>query len=362
MPDKSSAGTYSHTKPSSRGATTRLGPLARIPEVLRSLGFAPQDILPALGYELTFFDDPELPVPYVAAGALLARCVELTGCRHLGLRVGEGAGPSVLGLAGFVLMNAPDVDTALLDLVRFLDLHDRGGVPTLQTVGDTSLLGFMVVEPGVHAVDQINDLSIAVACNIMRSLCSPSWNPTEVLLAHRPPPDTRPWRAFFRSPVRFDAGQCALAFPTTWLRAPVAAANPALHRLLERQAAASRSQAGADFVAEVQRIVHGSIAHGACTSKRVSAMLGLHERTLNRRLQGEGTTFMKLREAALYSKSRQLLDLSAMNLAEVAEALGYADATTFIRAFNRWSGQTPAQWRRVQLHSQLVQCFVLFRT
>ena len=85
---------------------------------------------------------------------------------------------------------------------------------------------------------------------------------------------------------------------------------------------------------------------------RVAAMLGLHERTLNRRLQAEGTTFMQLRDAALHSKSLQLLGFSAMNLAEVAEALGYADATTFIRAFNRWSGQTPGQWRRAQLLRQ----------
>ena len=251
MPDKISAGTRSLAKPGSHGATTRLGPLARIPEVLRGLGFAPQDILPGLGYELAFFEDPELPVPYVAASALLARCVELTGCAHLGLRIGEGAGPSVLGLAGFVTMNAPDVGTALLDLVRFLHLHDRGGVPTLDSVGDTSLLGYMVVEHGVQAVDQIHDLSIAVACNIMRSLCGPSWNPTEVLFAHRPPPDTRPWRAFFRSPVRFDAGQCAVAFASSWLRAPVAAANPALHRLLERQAAASRNLAGRSSISSL---------------------------------------------------------------------------------------------------------------
>ncbi len=352
MSNKPPTGTRPTPTLTSRGATVRLGPLAKIPDLLRILGYAPESVLPGLGYELGFFEDPELPVSYVAASALLARCVEWTGCEHFGLRLGEGADPTALGLAGFVLMNAPDVGTALRDLVCFLDLHDRGGIATLKTSGDTTLLGFLIVEPGVEALEQVHDLSIAVACNVMRSLCGPAWNPAKVLLPHRKPDDARPWKAFFRSPVHFDAGQSAMAFPSSWLRKPVAAANPALHRLLERQAAALRSQAGSGFVAEVQRVAHGLIAHGACSATRVAAMLGLHERALNRRLQAAGTTFMKLRDAALYDKSRQLLGFSGMNLAEVAEALGYADATTFIRAFHRWSGQTPAQWRREQSHWQ----------
>ena len=331
-----------------RGATVRLAPLAKIPGVLRQLGFSPEVVLGRLGYSPAFFEDPDLPIPYVAAGSLLAHCVAATGCGHFGLLLGEQADPSVLGLAGFVLMNAPDVGTALHDLIRFLDLHDRGGISTLETVDDISQLGFVVVEPGVEATTQIYDLSMAIACNIMRSLCGPQWNPAEVLLPRRRPVDVTPWKVFFRSPVRFDAGQSALAFPATWLRKTVAAANPALHKLLEQQAVAARSQAGSGFAAEVRRIVQGTIAHHTCHAARVSGLLGMHERTLNRRLQAEGTSFMQVRDEALYGASRQLLGGSSMNLSDIADALGYADATTFIRAFTRWSGQTPMQWRRAQ--------------
>lgn len=74
---------------------------------------------------------PDAEIDYVAGSRLLARCVEATGCEHIGLLLGERSVPSLLGIAGFMLQTAPDVGTALGDLVRHLDLHDRGALVTL---------------------------------------------------------------------------------------------------------------------------------------------------------------------------------------------------------------------------------------
>jgi len=71
----------------------------------------------------------------------------------------------------------------------------------------------------------------------------------------------------------------------------------------------------------------------------------MHERTLNRRLRAEGTTFQRELEAVRYDTARQLLDETSMTLAQVAAALEYADTSAFSRAFKRWAGATPAQWR-----------------
>jgi len=333
---------------SARGATVRVAPLIRLPEVLTALGFAPEEVLGRAGYDQSLFDNPDRPIPYVAAGSLIAHCVAVTGCEHLGLLLGEQAGPDTLGLPGFLLMSAPDVGTALHDLIRHLDLHDRGGVPTLETSDHTSLLGFAIVEPDVPAIDQIHDLCMAVAYNTMRSLCGSKWSPTEVLLLRRRPADAAYWRSFFRAPVRFDADRCALVFSPKWLTQPVAAGNPVLHRFLERRADELRGEFGSDFVSEVRRVVHGAIAHRRCSASQVAQQLGLHERTLNRRLLAEGTSFRQIRDEAVYGMSRQLLTATSMPLADVAAALGYAEASSFIRAFARWSGQPPRQWRREQ--------------
>ena len=125
------------------------------------------------------------------------------------------------------MMNAPDVGRALEDLVHYLGLHDRGGVATFEVRDGTALLGFTVIEPETQAVDQICDLSMAVARNLMRGLCGPKWVPSQVLLPRKPPADPTPWTRVFNSPVQFNAGQCALAFPSRWLAHPVAVGEPA---------------------------------------------------------------------------------------------------------------------------------------
>ena len=71
----------------------------------------------------------------------------------------------------------------------------------------------------------------------------------------------------------------------------------------------------------------------------------LAKRTMHRRLVAEGTQFRKLDAECRYDIARQLLEHSALAMAEIAAALGYAETSVFTRAFRRWSGTTPTRWR-----------------
>jgi AraC-like DNA-binding protein len=329
------------------GATSRLGPAANLPQVIRELGLEPSAVLADTGFEEAYFDDPDMPIPYVTGSRLLAHCAEVTGFEHFGLLLGQNAGPAALGLPGFLLMSSTSVGSALEDMVRHFELHDRGGRLTLQRSGGASLIGFAVVEPGVDEPGQLQDLAMAMAFNIMRSLCGEGWIPTEVLLPRRRPTEMAPWKNFFRAPVRFGADRCALVFPSSWLGHPGPAANKLLHAYLEKQASELRAQQpDVGFVGEVRRLVHGTIAQGRRSAARLATILGMNTRTLNRRLLAEGTTFRAVRDDVLHGMERQLLGATSMKLADVAHLLGYSEASAFIRAFTRWSGHTPQLWRR----------------
>lgn len=323
----------------------RVGPLMSVPAVLQELGVDPEPVFESLGFDADRFDDPELRVPYVAASRLIARCMEASGCDHFGLLVGQRAGPSTLGVAGFMLRVAPDVRTALQDLVHHLDLHDEGGVPFVETSGDVTLLGYAIHQPGAQATAQIYDLAIAIACNIMRTLCGKGWRATEVLLSRRAPRDFAPYRRFFQAPLRFDAEQSAVAFPSRWLDQPLSGADPLLHRHLEAEASALHARANGDIVRSVRQLLRKMLVTQKISITHIARQLGVHERTLNRRLRAEGTTFQREVEVMRFAAAQQLLDETALSLAQVATALEYADASAFSRAFKRWAGLTPAQWR-----------------
>jgi len=326
-------------------AFVRVGPLMSIPAVLQELGHEPGPIFDFAGLKPAQFSDPDFEIPYLDAGRLLARCVAITGYRHFGLLVGERAGPSTLGVAGFLLQSAPDVGTALRGLVQHLDLHDQGGVATLHMSGGVTHLGYAIHLSGVEATEQIYDISIAIGCNIMRGLCGKNWNPAEVLLSTRQPLNLAPYRRFFRTPIRFNANQSAVVFPTRWLDHRIPGADALLHRHLEKEAAELHSFKKTDIVSDLRRLLRNSLVKGKCTAGDIARQLRIHERTLNRRLREEGTSFRQELDDIRYAMARQYLTESSMPIARIAKALNYADVSTFSRAFKRWEGSTPAEWR-----------------
>ena len=328
-------------------AFVRVGPLMGIPAVLQELGHEPGPVFESAGLKPVRFTDPDFEIPYIDASRLLASCVAVTGCRHFGLLVGTHAGPSSLGVAGFMLRSAADVGSALRSLVQNLDLQDQGGVATLHVSGGSTQLGYAIILSGVEASDQIYELSIAIACNIMRGLCGKDWNPAEVLLSTRQPSNLVPYRCFFRAPIRFNAEQSAAVFPTRWLDHQIPSADDLLYRHLEKEATELHHlrNPDTDITGSLRRLLRKSLVSRRCTVTDLARQLHLHERTLNRRLQEEDTSFRRELDAIRYEMARHYLDESDMPVAKVARALNYADVSTFSRAFKRWTGTTPAEWR-----------------
>jgi AraC-like DNA-binding protein len=319
--------------------------MANIPSVLRSLGHEPGPIIARSGFTLTQFEDPDIRVSYVAASKLLACCKAATGCEHFGLLTGERSIPSHLGIAGYLVQSAPDVGTALRSITKYLDLHDQGGLPVFASSGNRSLLGYAIHLPDVKAADQIYDLAVAVACNIMRSLCGSNWNPTEVLLARKSPRDLTPYKRYFRAPLRFNAEESAIAFPSRWLSHQPSTADPLLQQYLEMEANNLHAKQHVDVTETVHRLLRQCLTSRQCTAAGIADQLGMHERTLYRRLQQAGTSFRQELERVRQTVSQQLLSGTTATLEEIATSLGYADASAFSRAFKQWSGITPAQWR-----------------
>jgi AraC-like DNA-binding protein len=326
-------------------ASVRVGPLMSIPKILEELGCDPVPIFKGAGFELHQFDDPDKEIPFIAGSLLLERCVEASGCEHFGLLVGQCADPSSLGIAGFILRVAVNVDVALCGLLRHLDLHDQGGAATLDKGDKASMLGYEIHLSGVHAQEQILDMSIAVICNIMHGLCGRDWKPTKVLIGRPTPHDDKPYKRFFQVPVEFNAKQSTVVFPSRWLKQRLESADPLLFEFLEKKAAELHSQQILDLPGALRKFISTTLATGHCTANAASGYLGMHERTLHRRLSKQGTSFRQELEKIRYEKACNLLSLSSATHGEIAWALGYSDGTAFNRSFKKWSGMTPARWR-----------------
>jgi AraC-like DNA-binding protein len=218
-------------------------------------------------------------------------------------------------------------------------------VPTLAVQGDSATVGYAIYQPGLEAADQAGDGAIAVAANILRELCGPDFTPSQVLLARREPGDIRPFRRFFRAPLRFQAEQNAVVFPSTWLNRRLPAEEPELRRMLQRQIEEREATHRLDFPEQVRRVLRSALLTGTAGEGKVAALFGMQTRTLHRRLRAFDTSFSELVDESRYAYACQMLRDGRMEAGKVAVALGYSEPSAFTRAFRRWSGTTPSAWR-----------------
>jgi len=326
-------------------AQVRVGAALAIPATLRSLGADPAEVLAEAGFDLGLFADPNNMISFAARSRLLAYCAARTGCPHFGLLAGQQNGLHSLGLVGLLVKYSPDVGTALRNLARYTHLHVRGAAFGLAVDGGGASFSYDIYGPYIEGHDQTGDGAMAAYVNVMRELCGPEWKPVEVWFAHRKPADVGPFRRCFRVPLYFDAEQYALRFPAYWLNRRLPKSDSELLRLLRNQIDMLDAHYGDDFPDRVRRVLRAALITGHVRAEAIATLFSMHSRSLNRRLNAFGTSFRQLLDEMRFEIARQMLEDSTMELGQIAGLLDYAAPRVFTRAFRRWSGTTPSQWR-----------------
>ena len=329
--------------------TVRVGTILAMPVVLQSLGADPADVLADLGLDSTLFENPDNRLSYATRGRLFDRCVARTGCRHVGLLIGQRNGLHAFGLVGALMKHAPDVGTALRSLVSYMHVNVRGAETSLIVEGEFALLGYKVCLPRVPAVEQVCDGVVATAMTIMRDLCGRDWKPHEVWFAHRRPENDRPFTRYFQAPLRFDAELSGLVFPARLLDDPLPGNEPELGHLLQAQIKELEARLVDEFPEQIRTVLRTAVLMDHSSADQVAALFSIQTRTLNRRLQAFGTNFRELVDQVRFEIARQMLENTAMEVQQIADSLGYARASALTLAFRRWSGTTPTAWRAKHL-------------
>jgi AraC-like DNA-binding protein len=322
----------------------RVGAAGALPGVLRDFGIDAESLFRAQGLPEDIFSDPDNAIPFASFCSLLARCAREANRDDLGLLIGEKVSASSLGLVGFLLQQEPDVRSALNVLVRYLHHSDGGAVPNLTESADQVSLGYSIYEQDVEACEHMYDGALAIGANIMRKLCGPQWTPTEVLLSRRPPFDPRRYERFFGAPVRFNTEHSVILFASSWLDVETPNADDALRRVLQEQVDLLEREEPR-VSEQVRRLLRTLLCTRSPSIEEISALMRMTRRTLARRLEAEGTTFKELSDSVHFEIARQLIRNTALSLTRISLALNYSEPSAFTRAFRKWSGMSPGEWR-----------------
>jgi AraC-like DNA-binding protein len=178
----------------------------------------------------------------------------------------------------------------------------------------------------------------------------------QVLFTHDSNPDHRTqYQAYFHGEVRFAAAQNQFLIAHRVLAMPLFTANRLTHQQLiqqlEKQLQEQQAQQANNegLVVQIRSWLTRQLHSGRCpTPAQLASHFALSERTLTRRLRALDHTPHQLIETAQFARAEWLLGQTALPLQHIAEQIGFADATSFSRAFKRRTQQTPTQWRQGQ--------------
>jgi AraC-like DNA-binding protein len=327
--------------------SVRISAFMHLPEILRELGVDAHDVIDEAGLRADIFDNPDNLIPYADIGRLLSVGARHTNCGHIGLLIGQRNRLASMGLAGQVALCAGTVGEGLNNFADLFYLHNTAATISVVTSGGFTHLVYAITEPGMDDTGQLQLGAMALGFNLLRDLCGPGWLPVVVTVACSAPSNLRPCQQFFRAPLRFNSDETALVFESHWLDRPMPAIDPLRRRQIEAKARARHADSLADFPTVVRHLLRKELVSGELSMDRVAAVLGMHRRTLDRRLKQHGALYGDLLESVKRDVARQLLRDTGLQIQQIAESLRYASAANFSTAFRRWTGVTPSAYRRL---------------
>jgi AraC-like DNA-binding protein len=313
-----------------------------------SCGVAPAELYRAAGLDPAMLDDPDRRIPYAQIVALYEEAARLTGDDAFGLHLGERTSPKVFDVLGYVLINSPTLGEGLSRVVRYHSIWNDGAGYTLDTDGARARLGYNYLTLDGRDCRHDCEMTLAITVHLSRAATRVEWTPVEVSFQHARPRDISEHQRIFRSPVHFSRPANEVVFDASLLSLPVADADAALCALLERHAEEmlSKFPRRGGLTDEVRRRLCDALGGGDLGLDTLAQQLGLSARTLQRKLKDEGTSHHDLLEEIRRDLSKRYLQEPRMAICEVAYLLGFSDASAFHRAFRRWTGLTPAEFRR----------------
>ena len=170
--------------------------------------------------------------------------------------------------------------------------------------------------------------------------------PLALELRFPPPADAQPYQDAFKCPLRFNASANALLFAHADIISPLPTAHPLLAEVHERLASEhlqrlDPAQTSSRARAAIVRCLPG----GEPRRTQIAGALEMSERTLQRRLEAEGTTFQRLLDDTRRELAQQYLGQTDLSLADACYLLGFRDQSSFFRTSKRWFGTSPRHYR-----------------
>ena len=319
---------------------------AHLAELVGRWGVTPSALLHGTGLTLTHLAEPEALIEDDLSSRITMRALELTGERGLGFYHGLQMRLSAHGPVGLAAMTASTFGQAVTLAERYFHLRGQLLALSSRVEKDELIVELSEVRPLGPLRIFLLESTLTGLVQIAQSLLGRPM-PGRVEVSYPEPAHFKGFAHLWPAPVRFKSTRNVLACPKTLLdeSLPMADMFASQQAIAECETELALLGGTTPLLADVRRQMakHGK---GVPTLTELADKRRVSARTLKRQLAARGTSFQALVDEVRRDRAMTLLAEGDASVDFVAERLGYADASNFTRAFRRWTGASPTEWRR----------------
>ena len=326
--------------------TTLSSVAALLESTLRDLGHDPVPLFQRAGIEPASVGNPNARIPTVHMQALWRLALETTGDPALGLAAARHFQPAALHGLGFACLASDTLHDVLGRLVRFSHLINALPEFSLEGHAQTVDLRMTLPDLGADFVHAASDLGVAVFLRMCQITAGDDILPVHTSLQRPTPGDVRPYHDVFGSNIEFETTSNVLSFERSRALAPLSTAHPELARMNDQTVIDYLARFDRENITmQVRSKIIEELPEGRPSQGDIAVKLNTSLRSLQRRLRDQDTSFKELLSNTQQELALSYIRDSSRSIGEITYLLGFSEPSNFTRAFKRWTGKSPGEYR-----------------
>ena len=315
--------------------------------MLERRGIDPEPLFKEAGLDPDSRDNPLVRYPIKEARLAWTRASKMLDDPAFGLTIATVWRPSDFHALGCAFMASTTLRDALNRLVRYHAVVYDVISYSLAEQDGRAILSCNPVHGKLDEPAILEDTRWAVVLDACRRVYGANLDPLEVIFWHAEPESGMDeFLEYYRCPLRFGEPIASMTFPSEVLDRPLPGSN--------RELALSLDRTLIDYIEKLQRddivsrtksAISEYLPSGNVASEVVAGTLNISTRSLQRKLAAEGTTYRKLYDAVRQELAESYVTDGNFSLTEISYLLGFSSQAAFSRAFKRWTGVTPREFR-----------------
>lgn len=297
------------------------------------------------GLDAALLDQPEAHIATPEFIRLLQLVMRRTEDEFLGLGRGTKSKPGTFSMMAHAVINCPSLGKAIERSAQFYRIVD---LPLELILEEGSAESRLILRAASPEHDNILEAIIFISLRFWSWLTGRNLEPIAIQLDFPEPPQADQFRRAFHGPVTYSNARNAVVFPTSWLSLPLVQNPLSLSKFLKDSLAhiiVGNSQP-IGLPEQIRAIISKGYGNTFPDFAQVCETLNMTPQTLRRRLKEENTSYQAIKDSIRQDAARYYLAKEELSIDEIALMMGFSEASSFHRAFKKWTGQTPAACRR----------------